>query len=165
MKRLARALALGTLGASLTACGGEQADPAVPIGTVLPSATAAPSATLVPSASASASAEAGTVKLSPLEKTDVTVKVGTKLTWGFHSHASVGFGASQAIEGAGVLAFVREDRDYERPKEQREGQRGADSARSTYVFEAVGKGKAKLVLSELFRGTVKQTYTFHVTVE
>lgn len=155
------ALALGAWSAG---CGGPET-PQATVPSATAEATASPSGAPSAEGTARPAAESGTVALSPLEKTELTVKVGTKLTYGFRSHGSVGYGASQSIDGKGVVKLVREDREYEQTPEQRAGKTGADAARGVYVFEAVGKGKAKLTVNELFRGATQQSHTFTITVE
>lgn len=103
------------------------------------------------------------VKLSPLEK-DVTVAVGTTLLYSFKSHASVGFGASQAIDDEAVVKYVRTDTNYEQSEEERAGKAGADAATGVFVFEAVAPGTAKVTVDEQFRGSTEQSTTFTITV-
>jgi hypothetical protein len=103
------------------------------------------------------------VQLSPLEK-QVSVTVGSSLTYSFNSHSSVGYGAEQTCSDESIVRYVRTDTVYEQSEAERAGKTGADAATGTFVFEAVAPGTATVTVDELFRGSVEQSTTFTIVV-
>jgi hypothetical protein len=149
---------------SSTASSSSASETPAPTPTTTPTASPTVTPTSKPTA---APAEPGkTVSLSPLGGKAVTVKVGTKIEYSYKSHPSVGYAATQAVDGAGVVKFLRNDIKLDRPAPAGGVVApGGDGGTGTFVFEAVGKGKATITIEEQFRGKTEHASTFTITVE
>jgi len=104
------------------------------------------------------------VKLSPLGNKDIKVKPGTRLTWSYESHGSVGKTGSCSIGNKTSVKLVDRTTKYKYPDKIKKGMKGADRGTGTYVFEAVAPGKARITCSTGFRGKTQRTDEYTVTV-
>ncbi len=97
--------------------------------------------------------------------TDIRAEVGDEFTYSFNEHVSVGFMAEFDIEDESVLRHKGTNTNYETPERMEEpGITGADSAQTTFYFEAISKGTTLLIIRNLFRMDVESEYRFRITV-
>ena len=136
--------------------------------TTVPTPSAEPS--VVPRSAESAQPEtpakvqSGKIALSPVRGKNVSVTRGSTLTWSYASHGSVGKSGSCSVEGGRAVKFVSKNIKHDHPDSMKKGMTGADAGTGVYLFEAVAEGTARIVCKEEFRGDVKRTDTFHITV-
>ncbi|EJF52046.1 hypothetical protein SapgrDRAFT_0296 [Saprospira grandis DSM 2844] len=107
------------------------------------------------------------VNLQPLQ-TDYKVKEGQELRYSFTQHSSVGNTGEFEIEDPCILEFKEKIVDYKLKIDESVGEirpAGGDEARATFIFVAKKKGRTKLKIKQLFRGTVMEEWVMKVVVE
>lgn len=106
------------------------------------------------------------IDLNKLQTHQLTIKKGTKLTFSYRKHTSVGFEADFEIENEAVLVCRGDEIRYHYPERLKDPQiTGADAATGKMVFEAIKAGKTRLTLQELFRFEVENEHIFELIIK
>lgn len=104
------------------------------------------------------------VKLSPLEK-EYHAQSGDQFTFSYNEHVSVGYTADFDIENQEIVRHLKTDTVYEHPERLEDPQiTGADSATTTFIFEAREKGTTLLFIQKYFRFELEEKFQFRITV-
>jgi len=98
------------------------------------------------------------IALSPSTK-DVHIISGTKLTYSYQEHLSMGYTADFEIEDIGVLQHIGSETNFEQKQLNRN-----DAATTTFIFEAISQGTTLLLIHNYFRSELEKEYQFRVTV-
>lgn len=106
------------------------------------------------------------INLNKVSDTKLTIQKGTKLSYSYLKHSSVGNEADFKIENEAVLVFRGSEIRYHNPERMKDPQiTGADAATGKFVFEAIKAGKTRLTLQELFRFEVEEEHIFELIIE
>lgn len=106
-----------------------------------------------------------TSTLHPLSQTSLEIKTGAIFCYNAAVHGSVGIGVEYYIEDKEIVKFHSSSIEYEHKEKMEKGMSGADSATKTLVFQALKKGETNIIVKDVFRGEVKNSYTFKITVK
>ncbi len=104
--------------------------------------------------------QSGMVELS---KRKVILKVGQKAYYQGIMHGSVGIGIVVNIKDEEILKYI--DKHFAYHRVQVEGMTGGDKATQTYIFEALKKGKTKMIFQEVMRGEILKKHTIKIIVK
>ncbi len=103
--------------------------------------------------------------LNPLSNNIIEVGKDEIFYYDADVHTSVGIEVEYGIGDTEVVQFDHSEIIYENKEDMEEGMTGADAATKTLVFKAKKSGETTITISELFRGEIKQTYIFKITVK
>lgn len=104
------------------------------------------------------------VKLSPSKK-EYHAQSGDLYTFAYNEHVSVGYTADFEIENQEVLGHHNTDTAYQHPERLKDPKiTGADSATTTFTFEAREKGTTLLFIRKYFRFELEEEFQFRITV-
>lgn len=101
--------------------------------------------------------------LNPLATSNITVKTGEIICYAGEVHGSVGSGLSYSIKDESIIKLNHETLKYN--DESRKNMPGGDKATKTYAFKAIKEGETTLTVNEMFRGEVKNSYSFQIKVK
>lgn len=101
------------------------------------------------------------VSISPLVG-NYTVKIGQQVYYVADVHGSVGSTATAYSKDETVLAFQSNILQYN--DEKAAEMPGGDAASLYFVFDPVKVGTSDVIVTEMFRGEVKNEYTITITV-
>ncbi len=107
--------------------------------------------------------EKGMKSLSFLGGND-PVKVGEKVYITSSIHASVGKTFSVSSSSSYMLKEVDVHVCYKNKKSMKNGEKGADKAEKTFVYEALEAGEVVLFYREYFRGELKHEFEIKLTI-
>jgi len=99
-----------------------------------------------------------------VENPAVTIPVGSIFYFNFHRHGSVGEDATFEIVDEDIVEHMKTDVHYKHPERMKPGWTGGDAELGKWYFKAIKQGNAKIVVQELFRFEVEDTYVVDVTV-
>jgi hypothetical protein len=102
-----------------------------------------------------------TKTLHPLSNTAFEVKKDEIFYYEAEVHTSVGIQVEYEVEDTQIIAFHHSEIRY---KNKQNVEKGADEAIKILAFEAKSVGETTITFKELFRGEIKNTYTFKITV-
>jgi hypothetical protein len=94
--------------------------------------------------------------------TTMEVELGEKVYYSGSVHGSVGIQKNAYSTDKDILGLINEHFAYN--NKQKKGMTGDDAATTTFVFEALKKGKCKVIIKDEFRGEVKNKYEIEITV-
>lgn len=103
--------------------------------------------------------------LNPLSDSSIEILKNEIFYYETTVHASVGIEVEYEIENTKIVQFHHEDISYKHKKDMEKGLSGADEATKTFAFKAKSRGTTIITIKELFRGDVKNTYTFKIIVK
>jgi len=106
-----------------------------------------------------------TKTLHPFSNTVFEVKKDEIFYYEAKVHASVGIQVEYEIENTQIIAFHHSEIRYKNKQNVEKGLSGADEAIKILAFEAKSIGETTLTFKELFRGEIKNTYIFKITVK
>ncbi|MDX1905043.1 MAG: hypothetical protein SFU27_12875 [Thermonemataceae bacterium] len=105
----------------------------------------------------------GMKNLSSLKKKRIELKVGQKAYVQYKQHGSVGIYGEVSSSDEAVLKKVDTHTAFKNKQEP--GMTGADESVVTVIFEAVGKGKSQVKISNMFRGQTEKEAEISVIVK
>lgn len=89
------------------------------------------------------------------EEETIELKVGTKFTYNFSQHGSVGIDAEYGIEDETIVEYQTTKNRYHHPLKMMRGMSGGDAATGTFIFKAIKAGKTTIKFQRVFRGSVE----------
>jgi hypothetical protein len=93
---------------------------------------------------------------------EISVSLGDKISYTGSVHGSVGTEKKCWSKNQVILKLIDTKFNYNKPLV--DGETGGDSAKETYIFEALIEGTTEVVIQEWFRGDMENEYLVKVHV-
>jgi len=103
--------------------------------------------------------------LHPLSQMAITVAKNDVFCYEGTVHASVGIAIGYEIKNNEIVKFHHDETLYKNKEAIKKGVTGADEATKILAFQALIIGETEVTIQEVFRGEVRQSYTFKITVK